>query len=89
MIITTTERIEGKHITKVLGIVHGTGHIGSGRASQAAEAVPQAVDESCENLRKAAADMKADAVVGVRYDLCFHPDPTVLAYGTAVSARDA
>ena len=89
MIITTTEQIEGKRVTEVLGIVHGTGHKASDTASQAAAMVPQAVDESCENLRMAAADLKADAVVGVRYDLCFQPNATVLAYGTAVSVKDA
>ena len=104
MIVTTGNDISGHEITEYLGIVRGiivrsTGiarGIVGGLRSIAGGNIPEYA-HVCETARGDAFDimivhaqeMKADAVIAMRYDATeFMPGSTeVLAYGTAVRCR--
>lgn len=82
MIISTTETIPGKDITKVLGIAKGNTirakHVGKdimaglrtiigGEIKEYVEALGEAREEALRRMLKEAEEMGADAVVSVRF----------------------
>ena len=104
MIITTTEGVPGKEIHEVLGIVEGnavkTRGIGkdlraAGRSMAGgdmpyyAELMEQSRQAAMAVMIKQAQELKADAIVSVRYQSAavMGGAAEVLAYGTAVRLR--
>ena len=69
--VVTTPAMKGRRIKKVLGLVHGRGY-----------------DAECSLMSLAASAMEigADAIVGYRESIAFHPDGSKFfsCYGTAV-----
>lgn len=83
MLVTTTPSIEGKHITDYLGIVAGEAILGAnlfkdlfagirdlvgGRSSTYERELQRARDIAMEEMEQRAADLGANAVVGVDLD---------------------
>ena len=70
--VTTTPGVKGRRIKTVVGLVHGRGY-----------------DGECAllSLTASALEMGADAIVGYRETLAFHPDGSKFfsCYGTAVT----
>ena len=82
MIIVTTETIQGRQITEVIGLVRGNTvrakHFGKdilaglksivgGEIKQYTEAMSEARDQSLERMAEQAKELGADAVVGLRF----------------------
>jgi uncharacterized protein YbjQ (UPF0145 family) len=82
MIITTTEKIEGREIAEILGLVKGntvqTRHIGShivagltsivgGEVKGYVIAITKAREEATTRMLEEAQSLGADAIVGMRY----------------------
>jgi len=101
MIITTGNEVAGRTITQYLGIVRGIvvrsptitqGLVGGlkqivgGNIEEYAQVCERARQEAYERMIQHAAELKADAVIGIRYDATefVAPATEVLAYGTAV-----
>ncbi len=101
MIVTTGNQVEGRGIAKYLGVVRGvvvrSPTIGQGLMGGLKQIVGgniEAYAQVCEAARKDAyermaahaAEMGADAVIGMRYDATefMQGSTEVLAYGTAV-----
>jgi uncharacterized protein YbjQ (UPF0145 family) len=101
MIVTTGNEVAGRAIRTYLGIVRGIvvraptigqGLLGSlkqivgGNIESYADACETAREHAFERMVQHAADLGADAVIGMRYDATeFTQGATeVLAYGTAV-----
>jgi uncharacterized protein YbjQ (UPF0145 family) len=108
VLVTTTFTIEGYEIAEYKGIVRGIivrsptitqGILGGlkniigGRIGAYAEMCEQAREQAYEILLQHAADVGANAVVGMRYDASEVGGKTssteVLCYGTAVVVRPA
>lgn len=101
MIITNTETIVGRNVTKTLGVVRGntiqSRHVGrdimaglktivGGEIKSYTEMISRAREEAIDRMKKAAADLGADAVINVRFTTSnvMPQAAEVLAYGTAV-----
>ena len=101
MIITTGNEIPGKKITTVLGLVKGSTvrarNIGrdigagfrsiiGGEVKTYTEMTMQARDEAYNRMVNEAIDLKADAIIGVRFttSMIMQGASEMLAYGTAV-----
>lgn len=101
MIVTTGNDVSGKQIDKYLGVVRGivvrsvsfgqafTGALRSlagGNIREYTEVCEAARKEAYELMVQQAAEMGADAVIGMRYDATEYVQGAteVLAYGTAV-----
>jgi uncharacterized protein YbjQ (UPF0145 family) len=101
VIVTTGNEVAGSQIGSYIGIVRGivvrTPTIGQGilgglkrviggNIEEFAEVCEKAREEAFERMELHAADMGADAVIGMRYDATEFADGVteVLAYGTAV-----
>jgi uncharacterized protein YbjQ (UPF0145 family) len=101
MIVTTTNEIPGRQVTQILGVVRGIivrspnisqGIMGGlksivgGNNASFASVAEKAREEAFEIMCAHAEELKADAVIAMRYDATeFAPSTTeVLAYGTAV-----
>jgi uncharacterized protein YbjQ (UPF0145 family) len=101
MIITTGEMIPGKEITEILGVVKGSTvrarnvgrDIGAGLKSiiggeikTYTEMTKGARDEAYNRMVNEAIDLKADAIIGVRFttSMVMTGASEMLAYGTAV-----
>lgn len=101
MIVTTGNDVPGKNITEYLGVVRGIvvrspsigqGFVGGlkqlvgGNIEEYAQVCEHARAEAYERMVQHAAELRADAVIGMRYDATeFVQGATeVLAYGTAV-----
>ena len=82
MIITTTEAIPGKRVTRVLGLVKGntvrTRHIGKditaafknitgGEIREYTKLMAEAREQCLDRMRAGAAELGANAVIGVRF----------------------
>lgn len=82
MIVTTSETIPGKRVTRVLGLVKGntvrTRHIGrdltavfknitGGEIREYTKLMAEAREQCLDRMRESAAKMGANAVVGVRF----------------------
>jgi uncharacterized protein YbjQ (UPF0145 family) len=104
ILISTTDTIPGKTITKNLGIVRGNTirarHIGrdvmagfknivGGEIKSYTELMTVARDEALNRMINEAIDLKADAIVGVRFMTAqvMQGAAEILAYGTAVKLK--
>ncbi|MDP3882190.1 MAG: YbjQ family protein [Nanoarchaeota archaeon] len=101
MIITTTSEIPGKKVKAILGIVKGNtvrsrniGHdigasfknIVGGEIKSYTEMLTQSREEALNRMINEAVDMKADAIINVRFmtSAIMGGAAEILAYGTAV-----
>ena len=101
IIVTTGNEIPGKEITKILGIVKGSTvrarNIGrdvgaglksliGGEVKTYTEMTMNARDEAYNRMVNEALDMKADAIIGVRFttSMVMAGASEMLAFGTAV-----
>jgi len=101
MIITTGNDIPGKKITKILGVVKGSTvrarNIGrdigagfksiiGGEVKTYTEMTMNARDEAYNRMINDAIDLKADAIIGVRFttSMVMQGASEMLAFGTAV-----
>ena len=104
MLLVTTETIEGKNIKEVLGIVQGTivqsKHIGKdimasfktivgGEIKGYSQMVTEARQKATERMIAQAEELKADAIVGIRYasSSVVQGASEILVYGTAVKLK--
>ena len=65
VILTTLQTVPGHEIAEVLGLVDGTGHPALAPLSTTADRGARAIDEARDELRRAAAQLRADAVVRI------------------------
>ena len=86
MIVTTSQNVEGKQITKYLGIVAASEYFALLPSTKAADkAWAEHVREATWSLSKQASELDADAVIAARYDAINNSMNFVLyATGTAV-----
>ena len=101
IIVTTGNEVPGKKIIKVLGVVKGSTvrarNIGrdigaslksiiGGEVKTYTEMTMNARDEAYNRMVNEALDMKADAIIGVRFttSMVMQGASEMLAYGTAV-----
>ena len=101
---TTTLEIPGKKITKVLGIAKGNTirarHIGrdvlaglknvvGGEIKSYTQMTTQAREEAFNRMVNQAIDMKADAIIGIRFStaMIMQGAAEMLVYGTAVKLK--
>lgn len=104
MLLVTTETIAGKNIKEVLGIVQGTivqsKHIGKdimasfktivgGEIKGYSQMVTEARQKATERMIAQAEELKADAIVGIRYtsSSVVQGASEILVYGTAVKLK--
>jgi uncharacterized protein YbjQ (UPF0145 family) len=104
MLVTTGNEVVGREIAEYLGVVRGIvvrsptisqGILGGlkqivgGNIEQYAQVCERARHEAYERMIQHAAQVQADAIIGMRYDATeFAQGATeVLAYGTAVKTR--
>ena len=92
--VTVTETLHGHRITHSLGVVHGVAiqqvtYPSSLGVADMIEANLRARREALAQVMRFAAEMGANAVVGVRYDTAKLSETATefLAYGTAVRAE--
>ena len=104
IITTTTSEIPGKQVAKILGIVKGNTirarHVGrdiaagfknliGGEIKSYTEMTEQARDEAFNRMVNQAVDLKADAIINVRFatSMVMTGAAEMLAYGTAVKLK--
>jgi uncharacterized protein YbjQ (UPF0145 family) len=104
IITTTTEDIPGKKIAKILGVVKGNTirarHVGrdvlaafknmvGGEIKSYTQMTTQAREEAFNRMVNQAIDLKADAIVSIRYttSMIMQGAAEMLAYGTAVKLK--
>lgn len=104
LITTTTFEIPGKKITKILGVAKGNTirarHVGrdvmaglknlvGGEIKSYTEMTTQAREEAFNRMINQAIDMKADAIIGIRFStsMIMQGAAEMLAYGTAVKLK--
>jgi len=104
MIITTGNEIPSKKVVKILGVVRGSTvrarNIGrdigagfknliGGEIKTYTEMTAQARDEAFNRMVNQAIDMKADAIIGVRFmtSMVMQGASEMLSYGTAVKIK--
>ena len=104
IIVLTTDKIPGKEVKQILGIVKGNTvrarnigrDIGAGFKSMVGgevktytEMTTNAREESFNRMVNAAIDLKADAVIGMKFmtSMIMQGASEMLAYGTAVKLR--
>ena len=104
IIITTTSEIPGKKVAKILGVVKGNTirarHVGrdiaagfknivGGEIKSYTQMTEQARDEAFNRMVNQAVDLKADAIINVRFatSMVMAGAAEMLAYGTAVKLK--
>lgn len=104
MILTTTNDIPGREISEILGLVRGNTirarHIGKdimaflknitgGEIAEYTKLMAESREEALDRLVTEAAQLKADAVIGLRFITCevMQGAAELLAYGTAVRLK--
>ena len=104
IITTTTSEIPGKKVAQILGVVKGNTirarHIGrdiaagfkniiGGEIKGYTEMTTKAREEAFNRMVNEAVDLKADAVINIRYatSMIMQGAAEMLAYGTAVRLR--
>lgn len=104
IITTTTEEIPGKKVGKILGIVRGNTirarHIGrdiaasfktiiGGEIKFYTDMMTQARDEAFNRMVNEAVDLKADAIINIRFvtSEVMQGAAEIMAYGTAVKLK--
>jgi uncharacterized protein YbjQ (UPF0145 family) len=105
MIVVTCGAIEGYKITKVLGLVQGSSirarHVGmdltaafknitGGEITEYTKLMAEAREQSLDRMRESAAQLGANAVVGVRFvtSSLMQGASELLVYGTAVFVEE-
>lgn len=85
MIITTTSSLQGYEITEYLGLAYGLSvNYNNGMGKTGMKLWGKTLEELTASLTDRAAEMGADAVIGVSY---FQDKSISYAYGTAVRAK--
>jgi len=101
IITTTTSEIPGKNVVKILGVVKGNTirarHVGrdiaagfkniiGGEIKSYTQMTTQAREEAFNRMVNEAVELKADAVINIRYatSMVMQGAAEMLAYGTAV-----
>jgi len=101
MIITTSNEVPGKEVKKILGVVTGNTirarHVGrdimagfknmiGGEIKSYTSMMTQSREEAYNRMVNMAIDMKADAIIGLRFttSMVMGGAAEILAYGTAV-----
>jgi len=104
IITTTTSEIPGKNVAKILGVVKGNTirarHVGrdiaagfknivGGEIKSYTEMTEKARDEAFNRMINQAVDLKADAVINIRFatSMVMTGAAEMLAYGTAVKLK--
>ncbi|MBU2562584.1 MAG: YbjQ family protein [Nanoarchaeota archaeon] len=104
MIVTTTNEIPGKKIVQILGVVKGNTvrarnigrdigaglkNIVGGEIKTYSDMTTTAREESFNRMVNQAVDLKADAVIGMRFmtSMIMQGASEMLAYGTAVKLK--
>lgn len=104
ILTTTTTEIPGKKVSKVLGVVKGNTirarHLGrdiaaslknvvGGEIKSYTEMTTKAREEAFNRMVNEAIDLKADAIIGIRYttSMIMQGAAEMLAYGTAVKLK--
>ncbi len=104
MIITTSHEIPGKKVAKVLGVVKGNTvrarnigrdigagfkHLVGGEIKTYTDMTTTARNEAFNRMVNQAVELKADAVVGMRFmtSMIMQGASEMLAYGTAVKLK--
>ncbi len=104
IIVTTSIEIPGKNIAKSLGIVQGNTvrvrnigrdigavfkHVIGGEIKTYTEMTQQARDEAYNRMVNQAIQLKADAIIGMRFatSMVMQGASEMLAYGTAVKLK--
>ncbi len=104
MIITTTSEIPGKKVAEILGVVKGNTirarHVGrdiaagfknivGGEIKSYTQMTTQAREESFNRMVNQAVELKADAVINIRFatSMIMQGAAEMLAYGTAVRLK--
>jgi uncharacterized protein YbjQ (UPF0145 family) len=104
IIISTTENIPGKKIKEILGIVKcntirarnigvdivaGLKNVVGGEVRSYTEMTTQARDEAFNRMINEAIDLKADAIIGMRFatSVVMQGASEMLAFGTAVKLK--
>ena len=104
MIITTSHEVPGKKVVEILGVVKGNTvrarNIGrdigagfknlvGGEIKTYTDMTTHARDEAFNRLANQAVDLKADAVIGMRFmtSMIMQGASEMLAYGTAVKLK--
>ncbi len=87
MIVTTTERIEGKRIVQTLGLVSAEQRNLKLPKSFFSKSQPPGLQQAIHWLEKEAEKQGANAIVGTRFAVLVSGEgstSTLMAYGTAV-----
>ncbi|MBR9701379.1 YbjQ family protein [Candidatus Pacearchaeota archaeon] len=104
IIITTSEEIPGKKVAEILGVVKGSTvrarnigrdigagfkNIVGGEIKTYTEMTKNARDEAFNRMANEAIDLKADAIINVRFmtSMVMQGASEMLAYGTAVKLK--
>ncbi|MCA9485296.1 MAG: YbjQ family protein [Nanoarchaeota archaeon] len=104
MIVTTAETVPGKKVVKILGLARGNTvraknigrdiaagfkNIVGGEIKSYTDLMSQARDESYNRMVNEAIDMKADAIIGMKFmtSMVVGGAAEILAYGTAVKLK--
>ena len=104
IITSTTSKIPGKKVVKILGVVKGNTirarHVGrdlaagfknlvGGEIKSYTDMTEKARDEAFNRMINQAIDLKADAVINIRFatSMVMQGAAEMLAYGTAVKLR--
>lgn len=104
MIVSTTETVPGKKVVEILGVVKGNTvraknigrdiaagfkNIVGGEIKSYTDLLVQSREESYNRMVNQAADLKADAIVGMKFmtSMVVGGAAEILAYGTAVKLK--
>lgn len=104
MIITTTDQVPGKQVKEILGLVKGNTirakwfgkdimsslrQIVGGELKEYTEMLTEAREEAFKRMEKQASQLKADAVITVRFTTSqiMSSAAEILVYGTAVKLK--
>lgn len=105
MIVATTDLCPGKRIVRVVGLVQGSSirarHVGTdltaalknivgGEITEYTKLMAESREQALDRMRESAAQMGANAVVGVRFitSSVMQHASELLVYGTAVVVED-
>ena len=104
MIITTTEEVPNKKVSEILGVVQGNTvraknigrdiaaalkNVVGGEIASYTDLLTQARTEAYNRMVNQAIDLKADAIINVRFmtSMVVGGSAEILAYGTAVKLK--
>ena len=97
MIVVTADTIQGKVVTRTLGLCRGntirTRHLGNlvgGEVSEYTKLLGESREQALDRMVDEARSLGANAIIGVRFEtsMVMQGAAELLAYGTAVVVRD-